>query len=348
MGSGLAVSAIVPTVDGRDRLEAALPPLAAELRRLPRWQLIVADAGTTDGMQDFVRRSCPEAVVLQSADRLDFGANCNRAVAISVHPTVLVMNDDVRVTPGFLRPLAEACSADDVFAASPRILRNGPAPSAVVNEAVHRTFFSFGLIYHERLDADGVPEQSGGWPVSFACGAATAYRRERFLELGGFDDLFAPFYWEDFDLCYRAWKRGWRTVYEPASTVHHAHRGTIGRLHSQAEIDAIHERNRFLFAWKNLTDPWLTTVHLAFLPIKLLEGWARRHGEVGAGFRLACRQLEEARARRRTQRAGRTLTDRELLRAYGHMARAITRTRQASAGPPSAWSKPSDGPVGGR
>jgi len=45
-------------------------------------------------------------------------------------------------------------------------------------------------------------------------------RREMFVELGGFDETFFM-EWEDLDLCWRAWLRGWPTVYVPAATVRH-------------------------------------------------------------------------------------------------------------------------------
>ena len=67
-------------------------------------------------------------------------------------------------------------------------------------------------------------------PTLFASGGHSAYRRDRFLEMGGFDPLFAPFYWEDVDLCYRAWKRGWKILFEPRSAVLHDHQSTIGKV----------------------------------------------------------------------------------------------------------------------
>ena len=54
-------------------------------------------------------------------------------------------------------------------------------------------------------------------------------RRECWRQLGGFDPLLEPFYLEDTDLGYMAWKRGWKVLYQPRSVVYHEHRGTIGK-----------------------------------------------------------------------------------------------------------------------
>ena len=62
----------------------------------------------------------------------------------------------------------------------------------------------------------------------FASGGSTMFRRRQFIELGGFDPIFAPFYYEDVELSFRAWKRGWSVHYEPASTIRHQFSSTIG------------------------------------------------------------------------------------------------------------------------
>jgi GT2 family glycosyltransferase len=65
--------------------------------------------------------------------------------------------------------------------------------------------------------------------VFWAGGGACAVDRRRFQLLGGFDSLYHPFYVEDTDLSYQAWKRGWKSVLAPGSRVIHKHRGTTGR-----------------------------------------------------------------------------------------------------------------------
>jgi glycosyltransferase involved in cell wall biosynthesis len=84
------------------------------------------------------------------------------------------------------------------------------------------------------------------------------------LELGGFDELLAPFYLEDTDLGYMAWKRGWQVLYQPRSIVYHEHRGTIGRRFSDAQIQAVLKKNYLLFCWKNIHNWRLLASHFLF------------------------------------------------------------------------------------
>ena len=77
-------------------------------------------------------------------------------------------------------------------------------------------------------------------------------------------NCWRPFYLEDTDIGYLAWKRGWKVLYEPASKVWHEHRGTIGRKFSQEYIDSVLKKNFLLFVWKNIHSWRRMAEHLVF------------------------------------------------------------------------------------
>jgi hypothetical protein len=111
--------------------------------------------------------------------------------------------------------------------------------------------------------------------VFFAVGGCGLYHVTRIRELGGFDADYHPFYWEDIDLGYRAWRRGWTVRYVPDSVVHHRHRGTIARRYSPAEVKRALLKNQLLFHWKNLTDPEMLAQHLDGVLLRVLDEDAR-------------------------------------------------------------------------
>ena len=90
------------------------------------------------------------------------------------------------------------------------------------------------------------------FPCFYGGGGSCAFDRRKFLELGGFDELLAPFYLEDTDLGFLAWKRGWKVLYQPASVVYHEHRGTIGKRFRNDYIQSVLQKNFLLFCWKNI------------------------------------------------------------------------------------------------
>jgi len=326
VSAATAVTVVVPNLDGAGLLEAHLPPLLEELAGRADSEVIVADAASEDGsLQVLARRFGKNVRVLPSPARLSFAANCNRAVACARHDRVLCLNSDVAVEPGFLDPLLTALDEPRTFAASPAILRRGDGPGRWFNESVHRSFRSFGLTYHSRVRDDEIPRSGGPYAISYACGAAIAFRKPLFQSLGGFDVLFDPFYWEDFDLCYRAWRRGWRTVYVTGSVVRHDHRGTIGRLYREEEVDTVIERNRFLFSWKSVTDPMITASSLFWTPAKLAEAALGRRPAVGRGFKAARPLFSRAWSRREFERREACRGDRETFRIFAASYRGLAR-----------------------
>src|SRR6476646_10374863 len=129
---------------------------------------------------------------------------------------------------------------------------------------VHATW-SYGTLHLFHLDRW---RDDRLYPIFFAGGGASAYDRAKFLALGGFDEaVFAPVYIEDVDLGYRAWKRGWPSLMQPRSVVHHKHRSTTRRLWSESTIHAFFVKNLAALVQKNVTDRRLLAVHLAGLTL---------------------------------------------------------------------------------
>ena len=109
----------------------------------------------------------------------------------------------------------------------------------------------------------------------FAVGGSAAIRKEMFLQLGGFLSIYRPFYYEDRDLCTRAWKLGWKTYFEPESRVVHDHSSTINRFFAIKKTKIIRRRNRFFYLWLHLSTRTLIFSHLPWifmrLPLRLLR-----------------------------------------------------------------------------
>ena len=78
-----------------------------------------------------------------------------------------------------------------------------------------------------------------------------AVDRMKFLELGGFDPMYRPAYCEDVDLCFRAWRRGWRCVFEPLSVALHRETGSWDGAGAR-RLSRMLLRNSLLFQWSSL------------------------------------------------------------------------------------------------
>jgi len=256
-----AASIVIPNWNGRDLLEKYLPSVLEAAAVNPANEVIVVDNGSQDGSAAWVREHFPEVRVIAIEKNLGFGGGSNAGFRAAKHDIVVLLNSDMRVAPDFLAPLLDAFTDDKVFAVACQIFFRDSAKLREETGLTEARWHRGTLRVGHRAD-DNI---TGLYPCFYAGGGSSAFDRRKFLELGGFDELFAPFYFEDADLGYRAWKRGWKVLYEPRSVVWHEHRGTIGRHHSSGYIDGMVRRNRLLFCWKNMHHWRRLAAHFAFI-----------------------------------------------------------------------------------
>ncbi len=249
-----AASVVIPNWNGRDLLEKYLPSVIAALADSPRNEIIVVDNGSEDGSAQFLREHFPQVRVLALERNLGFGGGSNAGFQAARNDIVVLLNSDMRVDKNFLQPLLAGFRDDKTFAVSCQIFFSDPAKPREETGLTEGWWQQGGLRVRHRIE----PDIHQLYPCFYGGGGSCAFDRKKFLELGGFDELFQPFYLEDTDLGYLAWKRGWKILYQPASVVYHEHRGTIGKRFSEAYIQTVLKKNFLLFTWKNIHDGrWL-------------------------------------------------------------------------------------------
>ena len=243
-----SASVVIPNWNGRDLLAKYLPSVIEAMSGNPENEIIVVDNGSEDGSAEFLHEQFPAVRVLALDKNLGFGGGSNEGFRKAKNEIVVLLNSDMRVQPDFLAPLLETFTDKTVFAVSCQIFFGDPAKLREETGLTQGWWENGGLRVRHRIDA----AINQPFPCFYGGGGSCAYDRRKFLELGGFDELLRPFYLEDTDLGYEAWKRGWKVLYQPRSVVYHEHRGTIGKRFSQAQIDQVLKKNFILFCWKNI------------------------------------------------------------------------------------------------
>lgn len=199
------VTALVINYDAGDLLERAVQSLVAT--DYPNLEVRVVDNASPARNRDVLDRVAARVPVVRNPSNLGFGRACNEAARQVDGAYMVFLNPDVVVTQGWLAPLVVAFEADPHIAiASPTTLHADEPPPAET-----------GL-----SDTASVP------------GCSLMIRRRAWDELGGFDDAFF-LYWEDTDLCWRAWSAGWRVVESFDSLVYHRRGGSSGAQNWVAE-----------------------------------------------------------------------------------------------------------------
>ncbi len=243
-----AASLVIPNWNGQDLLERFLPSWVAAIAGHPGSEIVIVDNGSTDGSADWVRANYPEVRVLTLPENLGFGGGSNAGFREARNDLAVLLNSDMRVEPDFLAPLLAGFTDEAVFAVSCQIFLGDPTKRREETGLTEGWWQDGGLRVGHREDG----AVNTLFPCFYGGGGSCAFDRRKLLSLGGFDDLLAPFYLEDTDLGFMAWKRGWKVLYQPASVVHHEHRGTIGRKFSTDYIESVLQKNFILFAWKNI------------------------------------------------------------------------------------------------
>ena len=257
---GDCASVVIPNWNGRDLLEKYLPSVITALAGNPENEIIVVDNGSTDGSADFVRSTFPQVKVLALPANLGFGGGSNAGFREAKNDIVVLLNSDMRVAPDFLAPLLEGFRDPDVFAVSCQIFFTDPNKVREETGLTQGWWADGSLRVRHRID-NAIDDL---YPCFYGGGGSCAFDRRKFLELGGFDHLLAPFYLEDTDLGFLAWKRGWKVLYQPRSVVYHEHRGTIGKRFREDQIQAVLKKNYLLFCWKNIHEWRRLVSHLFF------------------------------------------------------------------------------------
>ena len=243
-----AASAVIPNWNGSDLLEKYLPSVVAAMAGNPENEVIVVDNASSDQSANLLRERFPGVRIVALDRNLGFGGGSNAGIRAARNDVVVLLNNDMRVDPGLLPPLLAGFSDERVFAVSCQIFFSDPRKVREETGLTQGWWEDGSLRVRHRAD-DGVTDL---YPCFYPGGGSAAFDRRKFLELGGFDELLAPFYLEDTDLGYGAWKRGWKVLYQPASKVWHEHRGTIARRFGPEQIEAVLKKNFLLFTWKNI------------------------------------------------------------------------------------------------
>ncbi len=308
-----AVSVVIPTWNGRDHLARNLPSVARALAGNPDNEILVMENGSTDGTAEFLAQAFPSVRVVEMGSNLGFARASNYGFTLARHDIVVLLNNDMRVEADFLAPLVDGFRDPRVFSVTAQILFPDPAkPREETGLTMGR--WVRGAIHLEHVADDQVDEL---FPTFYAGGGSSAYDRLKILELGGFDEVLVPFYMEDVDLSYMAWKRGWINLYAPASVVHHEHRGTIGKHFTREFIEQVLQKNRLLFVWKNMHHWGRLLAHLGWLYadmwVSLLAGSSAGRPDAKAFLRAAVQSLRTA-GRRGSARRLAEISDSEAFR----------------------------------
>ena len=216
-------------------------------------EIIVVDDASTDEtplLLERLARADARLRVLRNEQNLGFVGSCNRGAEAAGGEVLVFLNNDTLPAPGWLPPLLRVLAerADAGAVGGKLVYPDGTLQEAGGCIFSDGTGCNFGK-HDPRPDA---PLYNFLREVDYCSGALLATPRALFLSAGGFDERFAPAYYEDTDYCFALRERGLRVYYQPESVVVHFEGATAGTdAGSGAKRFQEVNRDKFLDKWRH-------------------------------------------------------------------------------------------------
>lgn len=266
------ISIIIPNYNGERLLKKNLPRIYDALENYKDAEIIIVDDASSDNSIEVIKKEKEEnkkikISFLQNEKNFGFSTTVNKGISYSKGEIAVLLNTDVCPEKDFLGPLLKHFSDKTIFAVGcmDKSIENGK----IILRGRGIGEWKKGFLMHRRGEIDKTD-------TFWVSGGSGAFRRSIWDKLGGLEELYNPFYWEDIDISYRAQKSGYKILFDSQSVVVHEHeKGTISNNYSDKEIKSMSYRNEFIFIWLNITDLGLQFSHLLWLPYHLIKAILR-------------------------------------------------------------------------
>jgi O-antigen biosynthesis protein len=297
--SKVKVSVVIPSWNSETQMKQNLPYVYKAAARVGAEIVIVDDNSQHDDSWGFMQSEQKRGKIraYNHNKNLGFSANVNKGVNLAKGDLIMLLNTDVRPSVDCFEKCLDIFDDKDVFSVG---FNSG--------EAWMGGEWNKGLFHHFKVK----PTKANSHSVNsslWASGGQAAFDKKKWNQLGGMNTLYKPFYWEDTDLGYSAWKRGWKVLWAPeCHCVHDHQKSVIASNFTKKFVMDTAQRNQFLFIWKNISDKKMLLEHLLYLPYYLYR--------YPLPLLKALFKLPEALSKRRIQQANSIVSDRDILEVW--------------------------------
>jgi O-antigen biosynthesis protein len=207
-------------------------------------EVVILDNGSTDRTNALLDR-IDGATIIRSDSNLHFLRGANQAARSAKGRTLLLLNNDAQLLPGaVIAGLHTLNSASNIGAVGGRII----LPDGTLQEAGSIVWRNGATCGYGRGQDPNTPDFMFQRDVDYCSGAYLLTPMAVWKEMGGFDESYAPAYYEETDYCLRLWKSGRRVVFDPDVAIIHYEFGSSA---SASEALALQEVNRRIFVQRH-------------------------------------------------------------------------------------------------
>ncbi|RAM48578.1 MAG: glycosyltransferase family 2 protein [Hapalosiphonaceae cyanobacterium JJU2] len=265
----MKISVIIPCLNAADTIAVQLEALAHQTWSQP-WEVIIADNGSTDNTLSIVEQyqaSLPNLRIIDASNRKGAANARNLAAEVAKGESLVFVDADDEVAPGWLAAMGEALSQYDFVTGAHEFKR--------LNDAEVRRWYqadewSSGIVQNPYLP--------------FAGGGNLGIKRSIHNAINGFDTTLLQV--EDVDYCWRAQQAGAKLHYVPEAIAHIRLRANLSALYKRAwgmgtSEALLYKKHRKLgmpqlMPWKVFVKtPVILALELLSLKVRTKESFAR-------------------------------------------------------------------------
>ena len=238
------VTVVIPNYKGIKFIEECLASLYGQVEGTPEYEVLVVDNASEDGSVALIQEKFPQTRLICLKENTGFCHAVNVGIQSSESPFVLLLNNDTKVYPDFIKNLYQAINrSEKIFSVSAAML-TWDKPELMDDAGDLYTILGWAL-----ARGKGKPYAAYQKRVRIfsACGGAALYRRTVFDKIGLFDENHFA-YLEDLDVGYRARIYGYENVYEPSARVIHYGSASTGSRYNEWKTKRAAANNVYVIA----------------------------------------------------------------------------------------------------
>ena len=237
-----SISIVIPNYNGRHLLEQNLPSVIAALENSgTEYEIILVDDYSVDDSIQFTRQNFPQIQIISSPSNGGFSVACNKGITVSKNELTFLLNTDIQLLPDYFESQFKYFDDPATFGVMGKVI--GFKDGSIHDTARYISRSGFKLKANNFFH---LQDENFWCPTAYLSGANALVDTQKLKALGGFDEIFSPFYYEDFDLGLRAWRVGWKCYYQPQSQCLHDHSSTTKNIRTRKWVKAIFFRNRLI------------------------------------------------------------------------------------------------------